>query len=75
MNVTEVKEAYRRRPFVPFRIHYEGGAPVEVGAPESMMFSPVNQIVFVNLREGGDVRIHPSRITRLEVIRSAFEDR
>ena len=74
MSITEVKEAYRRRPFVPFRIHREGGTAVEVGAPEYMMFSPINQIVFVNLREGGKAIIHPTQITELEVIRSTFED-
>ena len=70
MIITEVKEAYRRRPFVPLRIHRESGPALEVGAPEYMMFSPINQIVFVNLLEGGKAIIHPSQITKLEVIRS-----
>ena len=74
MSITEVKDPYRRRPFVPFRIHRQGGAAVEVGAPEYMMFSPINEIVFVNLLEGGKAVIHPSQITRLEVIHSTFDD-
>ena len=66
MTVTEVREAYRRNPFVPFRIIIPGGPAVDVSSPEFMMFSPTNRIVFVMLPDGREIRIDSALITALE---------
>ena len=73
MTVTEVKHAYSRQPFVPFRIHYPGGPAVDVPRPEFMMFSPTNRIVFVMLPDGRDIRIDAALISALEELEVTTE--
>ena len=73
MTVTEMKHAYARRPFIPFRIHYPGGPAVDVTSPEFMMFSPTGRIVFAMLPDGRDIRIDTALITALEGLKMSDE--
>ena len=66
MTVQEVKAAKNAMPFVPFRIHYPGGPPVEVPHPDYMSFSATGRIAYVSLPDDRLIRIDVALITSLE---------
>ncbi len=66
MTVQQIREPWARQPFVPFRIHYPGGAPVEVLHPETLAFSPTGRIAFIVLPDERLIRIDVALITALE---------
>jgi hypothetical protein len=52
MTTDQVKEAYRARPFRPFRLHLADGDTIPVKSPEFMWMTPGGRTVFVS--QGGD---------------------
>lgn len=69
MTVQKLKDAYHREPFIPFRIHYPGGAAVEVAHPEFIAFSPTGRIVTVCLPDDRSVHLDVALITALEELK------
>lgn len=69
MTVEEVRKIKNAVPFVPFRIHYPGGAAVEVPHPDYMSFSATGRIAFISLPDDRLIRIDVALITALEELK------
>ena len=66
MTVDHIKRVKNSIPFVPLRIHYPGGAPVEVPHPDFISFSATGRIAYVSLPDDRLIRIDVALITSLE---------
>jgi hypothetical protein len=71
MTVEQVKAMKNAIPFVPFRIHYPGGSPVDVPHPDYMSFSATGRIAYVSLPDERLIRIDVALITSLEELQPA----
>lgn len=66
MTVHEIKAAKNAIPFVPFRIHYPGGSPLDVLHPDFMAFSQTGRIAYVTIPEDRLMRVDVALITSIE---------
>lgn len=67
MHPVQLREAWRKRPFQPFRIVLVDGSGYDISTPESMMVVTGTTVVAVPCKEHGDVgrMIDNARIDQL----------
>ncbi len=68
MKLERLRELRNARPFVPFRICRDGGAPITVTNPDTMGIIPGEHWVFVSTQETGLTRISADKLIDAEVI-------
>ena len=66
MTVQQVQEIMHAQPFVPFRIKYPGGEPVEVPHSDFIALSRTGRIATVALQDERWIKIDVALITALE---------
>ena len=66
MTVQQVQEIMHAQPFVPFRIKYPGGEPVEVPHSDFIALSRTGRIATVALPDERWIKIDVALITSLE---------
>ena len=66
MTVQQVQEIMHAQPFIPFRIKYPGGEPVEVPQSDFIALSRTGRIATVALPDDRWIKIDVALITSLE---------
>jgi hypothetical protein len=66
MTVQQLQEIMRAQPFVPFRINYPGGSPVEVPHEDFIALSQTRRIATVALPDDRWIKIDVGLITSIE---------